>query len=142
MDKLEQRLVELKQAEKQKFYELYEFSAKANFKGDENEVDIYVNYINARQNIIDQIDKIDTLFNQTLDLADIRKYIQIDKINKEISALANKIIEIDKKNNELMAKVSSDISKEIVKTTKRIDVNNRYTTSAVSIGSVFFDSRN
>lgn len=142
MDKLEQRLVELKQAEKQKFYELYEFSVKANFKGDENEVDIYLNYINTRQNIIDQIDKIDTLFNQTLDLADIRKYIQIDKINKEISALANKIIEIDKKNNELMAKVSSDISKEIVKTTKRIDVNNRYTTSAVSIGSVFFDSRN
>lgn len=142
MDKLEQRLVELKQAEKQKFYELYEFSVKANFKGDENEVDIYVNYINTRQNIIDQIDKIDTLFNQTLDLADIRKYIQIDKINKEISALAKKIIEIDKKNNELMAKVSSDISKEIVKTTKRIDVNNRYTTSAVSIGSVFFDSRN
>lgn len=142
MDKLEQRLVELKQAEKQKFYELYEFSVKANFKGDENEVDIYINYINTRQNIIDQIDKIDTLFNQTLDLADIRKYIQIDKINKEISALANKIIEIDKKNNELMAKVSSDISKEIVKTTKRIDVNNRYTTSAVSIGSVFFDSRN
>lgn len=142
MDKLEQRLVELKQAEKQKFYELYEFSVKANFKGDENEVDIYLNYINTRQNIIDQIDKIDTLFNQTLDLADIRKYIKIDKINKEISALANKIIEIDKKNNELMAKVSSDISKEIVKTTKRIDVNNRYTTSAVSIGSVFFDSRN
>lgn len=141
MEELEQKLIKLKEAEKQNFYKLYEISFKAHFKGNEEDVDIYRDYIDNRQNIIDEIDKIDTLFNETLELSDIKKYNEIDEIQKEISTLVNKIIEIDKKNNNIMSKVSKDISNEIVKTAKQVNVNNKYTTFG-TIGSVFFDSRN
>lgn len=141
MEELEQKLIKLKEAEKLNFYKLYEISSKAHFTGNEDDVDIYVDYIDNRQKIIDEIDKIDALFNETLELSHTKKYIKVDEIQKEISTLVNKIIEIDKKNNIIMSKVSKDISNEIVKTTKQVNVNNKYTAFG-TIGSVFFDSRN
>jgi len=139
-----EKALELLGLEQQKFEQLYGVAKNAHFDGKEEEIDAYLEYMDSRQIIIDEIQKLDNEYNEIKAQLNAAKpeFAQIIASKEKINMIIKDIKDIDFINNGLFIKLKSSMSDEMMQNRKRMSVSTKYLSVGESINSVFFDKTN
>jgi hypothetical protein len=144
MDELFVKALEIKLLEKQKLEQIYLLTSGTQFVGEQEEIDIYAEYIDGRQSIIEDISRLDVEYKNVKELLDVSmpQYNQIVNVEQEIKIMIEKIKQIDDVHKTIFSKLKESLSKEMSKSLRSSNVSSKYLSTAENISSVFFDRKN
>lgn len=144
MDEVLKDAIKIKLLHMQKFEQLYQISNDTKFAGNQEEIDLYAQYIEDRQSIINDIDSINDKYNEISNSLDKSspEYNDIIAIEEKIKIIINKVKGIDDKNNLIFSKLKDSLSKEMTQSVKRMKVSTSYLAMGENLGSLFFDRKN